>query len=234
MQPLISIIIPVYNRQSQVIQALASIGAQTYEHIEVIIVDDGSDIPIEASVEDIGRDIPFQLVRQKNAGAPVARNVGFELSKGKFVIFWDDDVIGEPDMLEQMYDTLVAHEDAGYAYCPFYFGKKLMRSRSFDIEALKEQNYITTTSLIRREAFPEFDERLTRFQDWDLWLTMLDNGYEGVFVDHVLFRVIPGGTMSSWLPSCAYKAPLKWLPGIKRKVKKYEAAKRIIKKKHGI
>ncbi len=52
---------------------------------------------------------------------------------------------------------------------------------------LKSANYISTMSLIRREAFPMFDENLKRFQDWDLWLTMLKNGKKGVSVPDLEF-----------------------------------------------
>jgi len=86
--------------------------------------------------------------------------------------------------------------------------------------------YIHTTSLIRKKHFPGFDKKLKRFQDWDLWLTMLDRGYKGKFIPEILFQVKPGGTMSKWLPKGVYKLPFL------KQVQKYKEAEKIIKAKH--
>jgi hypothetical protein len=86
-------------------------------------------------------------------------------------------------------------------------------------------------SLIRRSDFPEtgWDESIKKLQDWDLWLTMLEQGHVGLWINKILFRVTPGGTISSWLPAAAYKL-LPFLPA----VKKYKAAVKIVKAKHGL
>lgn len=232
MQPLISIIIPVYNQTDKLRLALLSIENQTYKNIEVIVVDDGSDSQVTSHVSQGNYSFPIQFYRQENKGAPVARNKGFEMSKGEFVIFWDADIVAYPDMLEKMYEALQEESQVSYVYSDFYFGKKKMKVGNFDAEKLKKNNYITTTSLIRREDFPGFDQSLKRFQDWDLWLTMLEQGKKGVYVPEFLFTIIPGGTMSSWLPSCAYKKPWRWIPGIRKRVEKYEKAKSVVQKKH--
>jgi hypothetical protein len=89
--------------------------------------------------------------------------------------------------------------------------------------------YIHTSSLIRRADFPGFDETLKKFQDWDLWLSIAESGGKGVWIDKMLFSVAPGGSMSDWLPAIAYRL-LPFLPA----VKKYNKARLIIKKKHGL
>lgn len=227
MQPLISIIIPVFNRPEVFEHALASALNQTYTNTEIIVVDDGSNPQIKIDQPRV------QLFRQENKGAPSARNFGFSKSKGEYVIFWDADTIAEPDALEKMLTALEKNPQASYAYSDFYFGKKAMRARTFDVEALKKINYITITTLIRRTDFPGFDESLKRFQDWDVWLTMLEKNKTGVYVLGYLFTVIDvKGTMSSWLPAFCYKTPWRWLPGIRSGVSKYEKAKKIIIEKH--
>lgn len=226
--PRISIIVPVYNRPKELALTLASIKKQTYTYTEIIIIDDGSTEALHVK-HQLSNSIFY---RQENKGAPAARNKGFALSKGEYVIFWDGDAVGKPETIQKMYDALQEHPEASYAYCNFHFGNKKIPSQVFDAKALRQQNYIHTTSLIRRTDFFGFDESIKKFQDWDLWLTMLEQKKQGVWIDEFLFRILPGGTISNWLPRFAYCTPWKWLPGIQRRVHMYEVAKKQIIKKH--
>jgi glycosyltransferase involved in cell wall biosynthesis len=235
MNSLISIIIPTYNPQKYLLFALRSILEQSYKNIEIIIVDDGSKVDVEEMLKDSMYLDKVQLIKQKNMGAPVARNRGFVESCGEFVIFWDDDVIGKSEMLEKMYQALIENNDASFAYSNFYFGLKKMPAQKFDKEKLKENNYIITTSLIKRKDFSGFDEKLKRFQDWDLWLTMADNGKKGIFINEYLFKAVPKRMgISNWLPKFAYKMPYKNMWFWKKKVEEYEKAREVVKRKHNI
>ncbi|MDP2693014.1 MAG: glycosyltransferase family A protein [bacterium] len=232
---LISIIIPVYNHLSDLMKSLHSISNQTYQGIEVIVVDDGSDVEVSGKMDSKDFDFDLFIYRQENMGAPSARNKGFEMSKGEFVIFWDADVVATPEMLQKMHNVLTIHPEASYVYCDFYYGRKKMPAQKFDGDKLRQNNYIMTTSLIHRDDFPYFDEKLKRFQDWDLWLTMLEKNKIGIYIPEFLFFVMPHKNgISGWLPSIAYKKPWSWLPGIKKKVKDYEIAKQIVLKKHSL
>ncbi|OJI06447.1 hypothetical protein BK004_03565 [bacterium CG10_46_32] len=219
--PKISIIIPVYNHAKELVECLESIKNQTLQDYEVIVVDDGSDEPLGA-IKDA------RVIRQENKGAPVARNRGFAESTGEYVIFCDADVVMKPDMLARMSQTLDGHPDASYAYSSFKFGWKKFKLWEFSAEKLREMPYIHTTSLIRREHFSGFDESLKRLQDWDLWLSMLEQGHIGTWIPKVLFTVKSGGTMSNWIPSFVAKL------GMGTAAKKYKEAVSYIKKKHGI
>jgi hypothetical protein len=129
-----------------------------------------------------------------------------------------------------MLGALERDPGAAFAYSSFKWGWKKFKLWPFDYEKLRQMPYIHTTSLIRRQAFPGFDESLKKFQDWDLFLTMAEKGGRGIFIGEVLFKVKKGGTMSQWLPSFVYSWP--WL---KLKSKdKYEAWKKIVQAKHGI
>ncbi|MBT3538763.1 glycosyltransferase family 2 protein [Candidatus Parcubacteria bacterium] len=227
---LISIIIPVYNRIEEFRDALYSVLSQSYKDIEIIVIDDGSSEDIKKEIIDKG----VTYVRQENRGAPAARNRGLELAKGDYVIFWDADVVADPQMLKKLKKQLDKSPDASFAYCNYNFGLKKMSAQSFDTEKLKQNNYIHTTSLIHKKDMVRWDESLKRFQDWDLWLSMVDREKKGVWVDEYLFLVGSGGTMSGWLPKIAYKKPWKFLPGVRSKVKKYEEAKNLVKRKHNI
>jgi len=198
--PLVSIIIPVYNRRKAFTSALVSVYKQTYRPIEVIVVDDGSTEDIFSVVDKLkmkNSEVSTIYHRQENQGAPVARNKGFELSHGEYVIFWDADVLGDNKMLEKMYLALLNSPNSSFAYSSYNFGKKIILTKDFDVEELKKNNYIHSTSLIRRKDVIKWDENLKRFQDWDLWLGMVEQGKIGVRVRENLFMMIPGRTMSS-------------------------------------
>ncbi|EKD66918.1 MAG: glycosyl transferase family protein [uncultured bacterium] len=225
---MISIIIPVYNHEEALHRSLVSLENQTFQDIEVIVVDDGSRKKLE-----IGDwKFSFKLVHQENSGAPAARNKGFELSKGEYVIFWDADLIAEPEMLEKMVATLERNKNASFVYSNFVFGRKKMKGLQWSNVTIKQCNYVHSTSLIRRTDAILWDESLKKFQDWDYFLTLAEKGNIGIWLNEYLFRVELGGTMSAWLPRFAYHAPFKWFPGIAQKVQKYEVAKKIIQEKH--
>lgn len=232
---MISIIIPIYNQADKLRATLNSINLQTYRDLEIIIVNDGSrDNPEQAFtkfLDESKTDLTFYFFNQNNAGAPAARNRGFKESKGDFLFFCDADATLEPQALEILLNTLIENREASYAFSAFKWGKKTFAVGNFDIEKLKREPYIHTMALIRREAYPAtgWDESIKKFQDWDLWLTMLENGKVGIFVNYILFNVAPGGTISSWLPSFAYKL-MPFLPA----VKKYKKAMAIIKAKHNL
>jgi glycosyltransferase involved in cell wall biosynthesis len=228
----VSVIIPCYNHAATVGKTLASLFAQTFKDIEIIVVDDGS-------TDDVGAALApwkdrIRLVRQPNSGGPVARNRGFRESSGESVMFLDADAILREDAIEKMRSALESHPEAAYAYASCVIGWKRFRLWPFDAARLRRHNYIHTGSLIRREAFTRFDESLKRFQDWDLWLTMLEQGKVGVWVPETLFRFRDARRkgISSWLPSFMYAIPWKRLGWMPRRVREYETAAEVIRRKH--
>lgn len=227
---MISIIIPIFNQAKKIPDCLDSIAAQTYKNYEIIVVNDGSKDKVGRVLERYREKFSpkIKIVHQRNQGANVARNNGFKISKGEFLLFCDADIVMRRDMLQNMLQK-IREENVSYVYSSHKFGFKKFRLWKFDEEKLKQMPYIHTTSLIRREDFPGFDEKIKRLQDWDLWLTMLENGKKGFWVDDYLFEVKDGGTMSSWMPSIFYKI-FPFLP----KVKKYKRSVAIIKEKHNL
>ncbi len=233
---MISIIIPLYNHADKIAGCLDGILKQSYQNYEIIIINDGSkDKPLkiikkyEKKFKE-GKKV-FKYFEQENKGAPSARNKGFEKSKGNYIIFCDADAILETKALEKMLKKLNENNKISYTYPSFVWGKKKFKVGSFDSEKLKTEPFIHTMALIRREDFTSkgWDESIKKFQDWDLWLTMLEEGKRGGWIDETLFKVKSGGTMSEWLPSFIYKA-MPFLP----QVKKYKKAMSIIKNKHNI
>ena len=247
----VTIIIPVHNHGKDFYDCLRSVKKQTYQNFDIVLVDDGSEVSLLSEKEKItnlgfcvddgskgvaSRDsFSVQIVRQENAGAAAARNAGFSYAKGEYVLFLDDDILCRPDMLKKMVSALEKDLGASFVYSNFYFGKKKMPAQVFNVQALRQCNYISTMSLIRTKDFPGFDPVLLRFQDWDLWLTMVEKGSRGVWIDAYLFQAIPQKFgISTWLPSWSYRVPWKYFPGINKKVRRFEGAKKIIEKKHGM
>ncbi len=249
----ISIIIPHYNHTRALAKCLNSIAAQTWRDFEIIIVDDGSGeaerlilqkmlrsygtnhgtTQEEARFYGTDREMAIRIIWSKHRGANVARNTGAAEARGEYLLFCDADIIMRPDMLEIMMKTLEAHPAAAYAYSSFRFGWKIFHLWPFDETKLKQNNFIHTTSLLRREHFPGFDEKITRLQDWDLWLTILKRGGWGIWIPEILFKVILHHKGKSfWLPSFFYKIP--WLKfGIRiAALQDFNQAKKIILEKH--
>ena len=231
---MISIIIPVYNQGTSLDKCLESIEKQTYVNYEIIVVNDRSKDSLSKILRKhkrkFGNKIEF-IHNKKNHGAPYSRNKGFRRANGEYIIFCDADVVMEVNMLEKMRNTLMKNIDASYVYSSFLFGRKLFKLWEFDDDKLKKMPYIHSTSLIRRHHFPlsGWDESIKKLQDWDLWLTMFEEGHKGIWINEVLFFVKPGGTMSNWLPSFIYKI----MPFLS-KVKKYNQAVEIVMKKHNL
>lgn len=165
---------------------------------------------------------PAQIVVEDwEGGACEKRNAGARKASQPFIAFIDDDEILAKDFLSSMLEALYKDPGSGYAYCDFigfvWPGVSVPgidagpdgasfpgTSREFDGEALKKENYIDTTAVIRRHLFHEFDPKIRRFQDWDLWLTLLLRfGVRGRYVPGPAFLkcFIDGGITASVHPA---------------------------------
>ena len=230
---MISIVIPLYNKRKTIKKTVESILSQTYSDLEVIVVDDGSTDGGYNEIKKFNGRIKY--IKQEHQGANAARNNGARMARGKYLFFCDADIILRDDALEILKEALDKNLDTSYSYSSFKLGWKKFASQQFDAMALKKFNYISTMSLIRKEDFVGFDKDLKKFQDWDLWLTMLDKGMVGVHVSQILFYAKPSRHgKSKWFPSFFYKVPWKKF-GIKIKaLQNYQQALDIIKKKHNL
>lgn len=114
--PLISIIIPLYNKADTIERTLRSVAKQTYRNFEVVVVDDGSEDGGSEIVSRFTSIDAIRLVKQENAGVSAARNFGAQLANGKYVVFLDADDEYHPDFLTEQL-TLINMFPECNVYC---------------------------------------------------------------------------------------------------------------------
>lgn len=117
MNDLISIVVPVYNTSLYLNRCLDSIINQSYNNLEVILVDDGSvDNSSLICMEYVKKDARFKYFKQKNGGAASARNFGINASSGKYIGFVDSDDVIHEDMFLTLYNNIIEN-DADLSIC---------------------------------------------------------------------------------------------------------------------
>jgi cellulose synthase/poly-beta-1,6-N-acetylglucosamine synthase-like glycosyltransferase len=181
--PLVSVIIAYYKQEGFIAETVRSVQQQTYPNVEIIVVDDGSPVPVTSVLPETNH---VRIIRTENRGCPAARNFGFQQSSGDLLVFLDSDDRLTPGALE-------AHLKA-FAECPaaaLSFGaQRFIDEHSREIRAphncrprnnyflmLLEGNPIGTpgAAMIRREAFIEaglFDESVRIVEDYPLYLRL--------------------------------------------------------------
>lgn len=108
MEPLVSIIVPIYKIEKYLRQCIDSLVAQTYRNIEIILVDDGSpDNCGKICDEYAGKDSRIKVIHKKNEGLSVARNTGIDIAKGDYLMFVDSDDWVEPPFCERALQTAI-------------------------------------------------------------------------------------------------------------------------------
>ena len=107
---LVSIVVPVYNTEKYLPDALNSLAAQTYGELEIVLVDDGSTDGSPAICKEfVAKDDRFRYIWQQNAGAGAARNRGIDVANGEYLLFADADDLYEPTLVAKLYDAI--HRD---------------------------------------------------------------------------------------------------------------------------
>lgn len=181
--PLISVIIPTYNRPGLLQRAVQSVLNQTYQNFEIIVVDDNSDDDLS---EITRQDSRIQFLRnEENRGANYSRNKGAHAAKGEFLNFLDDDDEFYPEKLKKQLNVFQKNQDALLAVvaCDIIddrnkLGKTLKNRKSGYVykDLLKSYCvYLTTSLLIRAKYFYDiqgFDETLVANQEYDLCIRL--------------------------------------------------------------
>jgi glycosyltransferase involved in cell wall biosynthesis len=171
--PAFSVVVPAYNMQDYIEEALDSIAAQSFTDFEAIIIDDGStDATAETAKRFCGRDSRFRYLNQPNRGLSASRNLGTSVAKGTFVFYMDSDDIIDVDTLSECHqaftreevDVVLFEADIFPADSPMYqfeehyfrrpLGQSPLWSDDFVIESLQQERYCVSACclMVRRSA----------------------------------------------------------------------------------
>lgn len=198
--PLVTVIIPTYNRGHVIRRALHSVLNQTYQNIEVIIVDDGSTDDTLAIIKSFDDPRIRYIHHVEKQGAPAARNTGIKAASADFIAFQDSDDEWLCEKLEKQMDVFrQAGPEVGVVYTGFlrlennrasYYPSNDVSTLSGNIlESLLHGNFVTTQAVVvRKDCFLKvglFDEQLPRLQDWELFLRIAEH-YKFVCINEPL------------------------------------------------
>jgi len=175
--PLVSVVIPAYNAERWVRETIASVIAQTYRPLEVLVVDDGSTDGTVAIAESFGD--PVTVVRQANSGAAAARNAGIARSTGEYVALLDADDLWDPAKLAVQVGELERDRSIGALQCGTAYvdinGRVLeirrppRRATFWDVVRFRGVVALMSTLLIRRSCIERAGAQETRFEGKDEW-----------------------------------------------------------------
>ncbi|MFO0888493.1 MAG: glycosyltransferase [Isosphaeraceae bacterium] len=183
--PLVTIVIPVFNRLQYLDQAIRSVLDQTHPEIELIVVDDGSPLDPQPVVSAYGDRLT--LIRKPNGGLASARNAGIERARGTYILFLDDDDYLEPTAVERLLRAIDEHPGAPWAAGRFCYvddrggkspGRESLHFDSGDIYSRMIRECLIScpsTVLVRTDVLRNlglFDESLRLSEDYDMWLRL--------------------------------------------------------------
>ena len=188
--PLVSVVIPVYNGEQYLSTALDSVFSQNYHPFEVIVIDDGS-VDNSAVVSQSYERVRY--IHQTNQGVPVARNAGIGEARGEYIAFMDQDDVWLPNKLKLQMEYLVAHPKVGYVLAK----QRMFLEHGVDhpswlrTELLNEDHVAFTPSafLTRKDVFEQigrYDVGHQTASDVEWFFRAKDRGIVSAIISEVL------------------------------------------------
>lgn len=179
-EPLISVIIPCYNNERVIIEAIESVEKQTYSNVEMIVVDDGSTDQTAEVVRNYSRGKSnIKFFSKPNGGPASTRNYGFDRSSGQFIVFLDGDDRLHPDFIKEHFEIFRKHIHLSLVYsnAEFFEGKTgPWHIIDYNSDEFLISNAIPIFAMVSAAAFEragKFDEQLKGLEDWELWIRIL-------------------------------------------------------------
>jgi glycosyltransferase involved in cell wall biosynthesis len=194
MNPLVSVIVPVYNAAPYLRETLDSILSSTYRPIEVVMVDDGSrDDSLTIAQTYCKQHIECRVIQQENRGVSAARNTAINAAKGVYILPVDaDDKIADK-FIEKAVDVINRDDNIRVVGCRCWmFGAvdKEWKLQKFSHELLARKNMIPATAMYRKSDWERcggYCEQEIYREDWDFWLSMMELGGTFYKLNEVLF-----------------------------------------------
>jgi glycosyltransferase involved in cell wall biosynthesis len=204
-RPLVSVVIPFYNLGAYLPAALDSLASQTYPHLEVIVIDDGSTDPRSLAVfSDQQRRFPeFRFLTQANAGIGATRNRGLSSARGELFLPMDADNVAFPFMVERFVKAMKDNPQAAALTCFFLAFKEGQDPLAGEFEyafrpvggprvlAGLRNVYGDANAIFRTEAFRAVGgyetDRDTSWEDWEAFLKLANAGREVDVIPDYLF-----------------------------------------------
>jgi glycosyltransferase involved in cell wall biosynthesis len=185
----VSIITPCYRQAKYLSGAIHCVRAQSYRHIELVIVNDGSDDDTDAVVAKAGSDVVY--VKQANAGLPAARNAGIAAASGQYFLFLDADDLLHPDSVAWHVEAMEGRQARLTVQGYRYFendpeqGEDTILPRSepalprlFHFNLAPPHAFMCSRGLIESVGMFDTDRRLYGCEDWHFWLRLALYGAE--------------------------------------------------------
>ncbi len=201
--PLVSAIIPVYNGDSYVSEAIDSVLHQTYSPLELIVVDDGSTDRTREVLKPYVRNGDLEYFHQEHEGQPAAQNRGADASNGSYLAFLDADDLWENEKIERQMERIFEQKDVRVVFSNGWIvneeNRRVGRTANHPPENREELIrhlfygkllHLNPTLLSERDAFDEvggFDESLDARED-HLFLMQMINRYSYEFIEKPLYR----------------------------------------------
>ena len=178
-----SIVMPCWNSADTLPRAIESVLAQDHPAWQLIVVDDGSDTPLD-DVQTRFQDRRITFLRlPSNQGQAAARNTALSMAQGELITFLDADNYWDSRFLSVMAAALETHRQRDMAYCGQYLRDEecrpiAVRVGDYDPTLIENENYIDLNcAMIRKEALDRcggFDISCRAFEDWELFLRLVE------------------------------------------------------------
>ena len=206
----VTVVISYYNYGDYLEASIESLEEQDGGPPVIVVVDDGSTDPGSIEVLDRLGD-RVQVISQLNQGAAAARNAGLARVETPYALVLDADDLLRSDSLAAMKAALEANPAAGYAYGYIeFFGDQegVMRLPPFDPWRLLFRHVVGPTALMRREMIESiggYDPTYAHYEDWEIWLHALADGWEGVQIPQSVMLYRKHGTSKYDADRAAYR-----------------------------
>jgi O-antigen biosynthesis protein len=190
--PFVSVVIPCYNYGKYVEEAIDSVLNQTFQNLEIIIVDDGS---TDHDTIELLRKLSkpkTRIIRTSNQGPSAARNNGIREAKGKYICCLDADDMLKPTYIEKCIILMEeGNLDVAYSWMKEFGNSNLIwQTTEFELENLIRANCCIVSAVFKRSIWNNiggYDETMQGYEDWDFWVNVAKNGGRGGLINEPLF-----------------------------------------------